>query len=164
MFPAISGPAILQGRFTLATHFLSNAIFGKAIFGQRDFCQTDFGKANPAQARQLPMHPGAFDCFFKRCVCFTPQAHSGQALRLCQASDISCSASVERPVESAAPRRFERTCDVTKLCSNEIYLARGTSLDFLPERGVYEGAGSITSTLAGRLGLTEDTLWLVQKK
>jgi hypothetical protein len=67
------------------------------------------------------------------------------------AFDISCNASLQRPVERAAPRRFERSCDVTKLCSEEIYLARRASLDFLPEPGVYEGAGSITSTLAGGL-------------
>ena len=96
--------------------------------------------------------------------CTLPGNTARQALRLCQASDISRSASAERPVESAAPRRFARTCDVTKVCSDEIYLARRTSLDFLPERGVYEDAGSITSSSVGRLGLTEDTLWLVQKK
>jgi hypothetical protein len=67
---------------------------------------------------------------------------------------------MQRPVESAAPRRFAPICDVTKLCSNETYLARRTSMDFLPERGVYEN----TSTSVGRLGSTEDTLWLVQKK
>jgi hypothetical protein len=57
----------------------SRRFSGKAIFGQGDFwaarfCQTDFGKANPAEARQPPMHPGAFDCLFKRCVRFTRNA------------------------------------------------------------------------------------------
>jgi hypothetical protein len=121
----------------------------------------------------LPMHSGAGGLEAARIqhllqarslFYFAAKAHSDQALRLCRVSDISRSASAERPVESAAPRRLERTCDVTKLCSNETYLARPTSLDFLPGRGVYEGAGSITSASAGRLGLTKDTLWLVQKK
>lgn len=148
-----------------AFHF-GNAILGKAIFGQGNFwaarfCQTDFGKANPAEARQPPMHPArSTACSSAASVSLATQAHARQALRLRQASDISRSASMQRPVESAAPRRFAPICDVTKLCSNETYPARRTSMDFLPERGVYEN----TSTSVGRLGSTEDTLWLVQKK
>jgi hypothetical protein len=157
-----------------AFHF-GNTILGKAIFGQgasRRFSgKAIFGQrvfARPTLARRIQRRRGSRQCIQARStacssaasVSLATQAHARQALRLRQASGISRSASMQRPVESAAPRRFAPICDVTKLCSNETYLARRTSMDFLPERGVYEN----TSTSVGRLGSTEDTLWLVQKK
>ena len=167
MFPAISGRRSCKGislrqRDFWAGYFWTRRFLGKAIFRQRDFCQTDFGKRERGSRQCIEARSSASSSVAS--VSLATQAHAGQALRLCQASDISRSARVARPAERAASRHFAQICEVTKLCSNENQLARRTSLDFLPERGVYENAGRFTSTSAGRLGLTEDTLWLVQKK